>query len=71
MYCCAGSSVSIELNVRVISVIGGGRGQFLSPNAFCGVIQNNRKTAGLIHFQSSVLCDLQVKCIHCMKIWSY
>ena len=39
---------------------------------FCrhGVKQNNRKAASLIEFQSSVLCDLQVKNVHCVKIWS-
>ena len=58
------------------------RMEFLSPNSFLkfqnshqcfwwhGVIQNNRNAAGLIIFQSSVLCDVQVKCVHCIKVWS-
>ena len=39
---------------------------------FCrrGVIENHRKAAGLIEVQSSVLCDLQVKNVNCIMIWS-
>ena len=40
--------------------------------AFCrhGVTLNNRKAAGLGGFQSPVLCELQVKHVNCIKIWS-
>ena len=36
-----------------------------------GGIKNNRETTSLIKCQSSVLCDLRIKCIHCIKSWSY
>ena len=41
-------------------------------HSFCrhDVKQNNRRTAGSIEFQSSKMCDLQIKYINCIKLWS-
>ena len=79
---CAGSSVSFELYGRVTSVTGIGlvwnknsvSELFMtfhdSNQCFCWHgVQNNRQTARNV--PPSVLCDLQVKRAHCIKIWSF
>ena len=75
MYGCTGSSVTIELYVRVTSVTGAG----LVSNRIClrtvsvefhhiyqcfcrhGAVLRNPNPAHLKKCQSSVLCDLQIK----------
>ena len=64
---------ALDLSVRVTSVtciVSVGFDHFYL--CFCrhGVQQKNRKAASLIKCQSSVLCDLQVQHVNCIKSWS-
>ena len=65
MTCCGLSSNRICLRVVSVEV-------HHVYQHFCrhGVIQKSREAAALIEFQSSVLCNLQVEYVYCIKIWS-
>ena len=65
---CAGLASFKNFRLRILSAR---FHNFYQRILWHGVVQNNREAAGDIKCQSSALCDLQVKCVHCIEIWSF